>query len=184
MRTFLSGKRNIALLSAFCFFLSVIEYMIPKPLPYMRIGLANLPVMLAIDILPFPAFFILVCIKILGQAIITGTLFSYIFVFSLTGTLSSALLMYGLRRILGRDRVTFIGISTAGAMIFNLSQLTLAYLLIFRENVRYIAPAFFTAGLVTGIILGVICEIFTMRSRYYYEQLMERVYEKRENIRR
>jgi len=33
-----------ALLAAFCFFLSTIEYMLPKPMPFMRLGIANLPI--------------------------------------------------------------------------------------------------------------------------------------------
>jgi heptaprenyl diphosphate synthase len=72
-------RKNLALLGAFCLFLSTIEYMIPKPLPFMRIGIANLPLMLALDIFPFHIFLALIAIKVLGQALITGTLFSYIF---------------------------------------------------------------------------------------------------------
>jgi len=160
-------RKTLALLGAFCLFLSTIEYMIPKPLPFMRIGLANLPLMLALDIFPFPTFLVLVGIKVLGQALITGTLFSYIFLFSLAGTSLAALSMYGLRRLLGRDRITFIGLGTAGAMMSNLSQLALAWFFIFRDNVRYIAPPFLAAGLVTGIALGVFCEVFAGRSRWY-----------------
>ncbi|MCL2213731.1 MAG: Gx transporter family protein [Treponema sp.] len=167
-------RRQLALLGAFCLFLSAVEYMIPKPLPFLRIGLANLPIMLACDIFPFSSFMILVCIKIFGQALVTGTLFSYVFLFSLTGTLLSALVMFSLRRTLGHDRtqqssprITFIGIGTAGAVISNISQLALAYVFIFRENVRYIAPPFLAVGLVTGIALGVFCEVFAGRSLWY-----------------
>jgi len=160
-------RKTLAMLGAFCLFLSTIEYMIPKPLPFMRIGLANLPLMLALDIFPFPTFLVLVGIKVLGQALITGTLFSYVFLFSLAGTSLAALSMYGLRRLLGQDRVTFIGVGTLGAMMSNVSQLTLAWVFIFRDNVRYIAPPFLAAGLVTGIALGVFCEVFASRSRWY-----------------
>jgi len=164
-----SIARNIAMLGACCLFLSAVEYMIPKPLPFMRIGLANLPLMLALDIFPFRSFFILVCIKVFGQAIITGTLFSYVFLFSVTGTFLSAVSMYALRRFLGRDRITFVGIGTAGAMISNAAQLALAQVFIFQENTRYIAPVFLAAGLVTGIALGVFCEIFSGKSQWYSE---------------
>ena len=71
---------------ALCFFLSTIEYMIPKPLPFLRLGLANIPILLAIDILPLPAYSVLVLLKILGQGLIGGTLFSYIFLFSAAGS--------------------------------------------------------------------------------------------------
>jgi len=160
-------RKNLALLGAFCLFLSTIEFMIPKPMPFMRIGIANLPLMLALDIFPFPTFLVLVGIKVLGQALITGTLFSYIFLFSLAGTFFAAVSMYALRRLLGPGRVTFIGVGTLGAMMSNISQLALAWFFLFGSSVRFIAPPFLGAGLVTGIALGVFCEVFTRRSSWY-----------------
>jgi len=172
-------SKELVILGAFCLFLSAVEYMIPKPLPFFRIGLANLPLMLAIDIFPLPSFLVLICIKVFGQALITGTLFSYIFLFSVTGTFLSALLMYFLRRALKKERVTFIGVGTLGAVVSNLSQVSLAYFFIFKENVFYIAPAFLTAGLVTGIALGVFCEVFANKSKWYEEKIRD----KKEEIR-
>jgi heptaprenyl diphosphate synthase len=160
-------RKTLALLGAFCLFLSTIEYMIPKPLPFMRIGIANLPLMLALDIFPFHVFLVLIAIKVLGQALITGTLFSYIFLFSLAGTFFSAVAMYGLRRLAGRNRIGFIGTGTAGAMISNITQLALAWIFVFRDNVRYIAPPFLAAGVITGVLLGLFCEYFTGRSQWY-----------------
>ena len=160
-------RKTIALLGAFCLFLSTVEYMIPKPLPFMRIGIANLPLMLALDIFPFPVFMVLVAIKVLGQALITGTLFSYIFLFSLAGTTLSAVSMYALRRLLGPGRITFVGVGTAGAMMSNISQMALAWFFIFRDSVRYIAPPFLGAGLITGIALGLFCEVFIRRSQWH-----------------
>ena len=160
-------RKTIALLGAFCLFLSTIEYMIPKPMPFMRIGIANLPLMLALDIFPFRAFLVLVAIKIFGQAIITGTLFSYIFLFSLAGTFLSALSMYAVRRFLGRNRVGFIGVGVTGAMMSNITQLALARIFIFGDSVRFIAPPFLAAGVITGVAMGIFCEHFASRSKWY-----------------
>jgi heptaprenyl diphosphate synthase len=160
-------RKTLALLGAFCLFLSTIEYMIPKPLPFMRIGIANLPLMLALDIFPLRVFLVLIATKVLGQALITGTLFSYVFLFSLAGTFFSALSMYGLRRLLGRSRISFIGVGTAGAMVSNTIQLILAWVFILRDNVQYIAPPFLATGVITGVALGFFCEYFTGRSRWY-----------------
>jgi len=140
--------------------------MIPKPLPFMRIGIANLPLMLALNIFPFSAFMVLAGIKVAGQALITGTLFSFVFFFSLAGTFMSALSMYALRRLF-KQRIGFIGIGTAGAMMSNITQLALAWVFIFRDSVRFIAPPFLAMGLLTGIALGVFCEAFTRRSQWY-----------------
>jgi heptaprenyl diphosphate synthase len=160
-------RNTTALLGAFCLFLSTIEYMIPTPLPFMRIGLANLPLILALDIFSFRSFAILTALKILGQALITGTLFSYVFLFSLAGTAASALSMFFLRRVLGEQRIGFTGLSVAGALVSNGIQLFLARLFIFGPGVRYIAPPFLAAGLVTGAALGIFCEYFTARSKWY-----------------
>ncbi|MCL2008764.1 MAG: Gx transporter family protein [Treponema sp.] len=163
-------SKNIALLGALCIFLSTIEYMIPKPMPFMRIGIANLPLMLALDILPVPSFLLLAGIKVIGQALITGTLFSFVFLFSLAGTFLSALSMYLLRRLIGRNRISFIGIGIAGAMMSNISQITLARIFIFGESAVLILPPFLAAGLITGISLGIFCEFFTGKSKWYAER--------------
>jgi heptaprenyl diphosphate synthase len=176
-----AGNRNswnpgaLALLGSFCLFLSAIEYLIPKPLPFMRIGLANLPLLLALDLFPPGPFALLVLIKISGQALITGSLFSYVFVFSLAGSSAAALIMYSLRRLLGKNRIGFTGVSIAGAMLSNLIQLVLARLFVFGEGVRFLAPLFLISGLVSGAALGLFCEAFAARSRWFRRALGEDV---------
>jgi heptaprenyl diphosphate synthase len=148
-------------------FLSAIEYLIPKPLPFMRIGLANLPLLLALDIFGPGEFFLLSLLKVLGQGIIGGTLFSYVFLFSLAGTFASAALMYLLRKLLGKKHLGFAGLGCAGAMASNGIQLVLARYLIFGASLRYLIPPFLASGFITGIILGLICEYFCRHSRWY-----------------
>jgi heptaprenyl diphosphate synthase len=141
--------------------------MIPKPLPFMRLGIANLPLMLALDIFPFGSFLLLTAIKVFGQAIITGTVFSYVFLFSLAGTAASALSMYLIRRLLGPKRISFIGVGAVGALLSNITQLALAWVFLFGQSARYIAPPFLAAGVLTGSALGLFCEYFTRRSKWY-----------------
>ena len=159
-------KSTVSLLGALSFFLSAIEFLFPKPLPFIRIGIANLPILLGLQILPFPAFMFLVFIKILGQALISGTLFSYVFIFSLGGTLTSALFMAGINKLLGKN-LSLMGISTAGAFASNIVQLYLAYVFIFGSSVRYMAAPVLALGLITGALLGYITEYFKMHSRWY-----------------
>jgi heptaprenyl diphosphate synthase len=157
-------------LGAFCLFLSTIEYLIPKPMPFMRIGLANLPLMLALDILPFGSFALLALIKVAGQGIVTGTLFSYILLFSLAGTFVSALSMYALRRLLGPALLSMAGISVLGALLSNGAQLVLARFFVFGPSVRYIAPPFLAMGIITGTALGLFCERFMEKSLWHKRQ--------------
>jgi len=118
------GTAALPTLAACCFLLSALEYLIPKPVPFMRLGLANLPLVLAAAALPPGPFMLLALLKAAGGALITGTLFSYVFLFSLAGALSAPA-MYLLRRAAPR-RLGFIGLSAAGALVSNAAQLALA----------------------------------------------------------
>jgi len=133
----------------------------------MRIGLANLPLLLALDIFGPGEFFLLALLKVLGQGIIGGTLFSYVFLFSLAGTFASAALMYLLRKCLGKKHLGFAGLGCAGAMASNGIQLVLARYLIFGASLRYLIPPFLASGFITGIALGLICAYFCRHSRWY-----------------
>jgi heptaprenyl diphosphate synthase len=159
-------ETDIALLGAFCLFLSAIEYLIPKPLPFMRIGLANLPLLLALRF-PFKTFFSLMLIKIFGQALISGTLFSYVFLFSFAGTIIAAPAMFFFRRIASPKKISFVGISITGAFLSNLTQLILARYFILGRGALYLAPVFLASGIVSGAALGIFCEIFSSQSQWY-----------------
>jgi heptaprenyl diphosphate synthase len=132
----------------------------------MRIGLANLPLLLGLEILSPENFVLLVLIKVLGQGIVSGALFSYVFLFSLAGTFCSAALMFSLRRLLGK-RIGFAGMGTAGAFLSNAVQLLLARFFVFGVNVAYLVPPFLVSGVVTGFTLGLFCENFCARSLWY-----------------
>jgi len=160
-------RRSLALLGSLCFFLSAVEYLIPKPLPFMRIGLANMPLLLALDIFGPGDFFLLLLLKILGQGIIGGMIFSHVFLFSIAGTLSSGLVMFTLRLLLGKKYLGFAGLGCAGAMASNCAQLLLARYLIFGPALRYLAAPFLASGFVTGVTLGLICEYFCRHSLWY-----------------
>ena len=155
-----------ALLGAFCFFLSALEYMVPKPLPFMRLGIANLPILLAADLLPLPWYLALALVKVFGMSIISGSLFSYIALFSLAGTLTAALAMWFARKAMGRW-VSAVGVSIVGAVASNAIQMGIASLVVFGDAVRLLAPAFLVSGLVTGGLLGIFAEMFAAKSEWY-----------------
>lgn len=155
-----------AFLGAFCFFLSAIEYMLPKPLPFMRLGIANLPILLAVDLLPFPWFLTLAVVKVIGMSVISGSLFSFVALFSLVGTLTAALVMWTARK-LGGKFISQIGVSILGAMTSNAIQIFIARYLVFGQAAWLIAPVFLVMGLATGLALGLFAERFARGSKWY-----------------
>ena len=157
---------HIAILAAFSLFLSTVEYMIPKPVPFMRIGLANLPIIIGLSLFSLPELLLLTLLKIVGQGLVNGTLFSYIFLFSAGGSLASMLVMYAVYTLLGRF-TSYIGISIAGAIVSNIVQLLLAHFILFGSSIWMIAPPFLLMGFITSIFLGIFANVFTGKSRWY-----------------
>lgn len=166
MRELTKSAETTALLAAFALFLSTIEYLIPKPLPFIRLGLANLPVIISLYILTPKYTFLLIALKIAGQGLVNGTVFSYIFLFSAAGSLTSGTVMIGIK-MLGRKWISPVGISAAGALGSNLMQLLLARLVVIGPGAVLIAPPFLAVGLVSSVLLGMFAAAFRRHSRWF-----------------
>ncbi len=167
---------RLAILGALSLFLSTVEYLFPRPIPFMRLGLANLPVILCLDILedkkkgvpgiPMAGYFLLILLKVLGQGMVNGTMASYVFLFSLVGSFSSGLIMLGAWRFL-RPGITFLGISVLGALISNMSQITLSIVFIFGPSAWRILPLFLGIGLGSGVLIGLFAQRFSEKSLWW-----------------
>ncbi|GAB1456074.1 hypothetical protein MASR2M48_13810 [Spirochaetota bacterium] len=156
-----------AFLAALAFFLSTVEYMLPRPIPFMRLGLANLPILIAVDLLPFGAYMALALVKVVGMSVLTGSLFTYVALFSLAGTMTSALVMRGLRAVAGPRKLSYIGLCVAGAVASNMAQVALARVFVFGPSARFMAPAFLALGLLSGLSLGAFTQLFCSGSSWY-----------------
>ena len=155
----------VAFLAALCLFFSMLEYLLPKPVPFFRLGLANLPILLALDLLMPGELFLLVAVKAVGQGVINGTLASYVFLFSAAGSVASAVVMFVAHRVLNR-RITLVGISLLGALASNAVQISLSVTLIFGSSAWVIAPLFGAIGTVSGLVVGLFAERFRVRSTW------------------
>jgi len=149
-------------------FLSTLECAIPKPIPFLRIGLANFPILIALDSMNIWHIILLATLKVIVQGIISGTIFSYISIFSIAGTLSSTLVMLLLHRaFFHRGLISYCGISISGAIANNLAQIAVSYLILFGKNTFYIAPVLLVCSLITSPILGLFTTKFVENSRFF-----------------
>ncbi len=174
-------RKLLAFLSAACLFLSAVEYSIPKPLPFLRLGLANLPLVIALHFLDAKNYLILIVLKILGQNLISGTLFSYVCVFSICGSFASGIGMLILyKAFFRRGLISNTGISIGGSLLNSLAQLAVANLILFpgTDAAKFIAPVLLGSSLVTGILLGLFAEKFYSSSEFVRLVKSERQVEK------
>lgn len=159
---------KIAFFSALCFFLSAVEYAVPKPLPFFKIGFANLPILISLSVLKKKETLLLVFLKIFLQAVVSGTLFSYVFIFSFAGSVASGLSMM-LAYFIFRSKISFIGVSICGGLANNVAQIFLAGIFIFGSNVKFIAPPMLSVSFCTSLALGIFSEKFCRKSVWFNE---------------
>ncbi len=156
----------VAFMGALCLFFSTIEYLFPKPFPFFRLGLANLPILLALDLFSPGYVLLLVLLKVVGQGLVGGTLASYVFLFSIAGSFASAFVMLAVYRA-GRRWISLIGVSLFGSLASNLVQVTLSVTFIFGQSAWVIAPPFLGLGVASGLVVGLFAQRFRTRSTWF-----------------
>ncbi|MBS3741626.1 MAG: Gx transporter family protein [Candidatus Cloacimonetes bacterium] len=152
------APNKISILAAFSILavaLFTLENFLPRPLPFLKIGLANVFVLLILWQLDFLSALIVSLIKVVLGSFISGLILTPLILFSLGGTIFSLVAMYMAIKI--KIRFSIIGISIIGAVIHNLSQLCLAYFILFpNTKLFYFLPLLLATGLGAGIITGAV----------------------------
>lgn len=153
------GKsRRIAFLAALIAIGSamwVIEEFIPRPLPWVKPGLANVSTIIAIYILSPADGLIVAVLRVLIGALLLGRLGSVGFIISISAAATSAIAM-----ILAKwSKLPFsiFGISLFGALFHGVTQLAVAgYLVYSFRAVWYFTPWVLFPSIATGILVAYI----------------------------
>ncbi len=152
LRSGLKKRVLLALLVALAAALSGLERLIPAPLPWMKIGLANAVTLLALLLFGFREALAVTVGRVLLVALVLGGLMSPTFVLSLGGGLASAAVM-GLLLLTGA--FSPFGLSVAGSFIHTLTQFGLLSILLVKDaSVLRLAPPFLLLSLLTGAFVG------------------------------
>ncbi|MCF7928921.1 MAG: Gx transporter family protein [Spirochaetales bacterium] len=170
---------RIAVLAGLALALSALEYVIPKPIPFIRIGFANLPILLALDFLRPRQIFLLMLLKVLGHGLLHGTLFSYVILFSLCGSFISVLVMLAVHTAF-RPRISLVGVGLFGALASNGTQLILARFVLFGSGAWLIGPPLLAVGSVSGFSLGLFAQYVRTHSAWFRLQAGEEAGEEAE----
>ncbi len=141
-----------AILAAMAMIFSYIEALIPLPVPIpgIKLGLANLVIIIAIYRLGFKYAFVINCIRIL----IAGLLFTGLFgaIYSFAGGVLSIIIMYLLYRT---KLFSMVGVSMAGGVAHNLGQLITACLIMSSVKLMSCFAVLLFSGMISGILIGI-----------------------------
>lgn len=132
--------------------LFIFENYLPRPVPWMKLGLANIVTIIALYWLDWKAAVIVTLFRILIGSFFTGNLFTPGFFLSISGGIFAVTAM-GIFFHLGIFGI--ISVSITGAIFHNVGQLLFAIYILFKNSVIwYLLPVLFLAGLITGFIVG------------------------------
>ena len=150
----------IGMLIALAFVLSYVEAMIPISLgvPGVKIGLANLVVIVAIYTLGNKEAFILSMIRIVLVAFTFGSFASMMY--SLAGGMLSFLVMILFKKL---NIFSMRGVSVLGGISHNIGQIGVAILIVENGKLIFYLPVLLISGVLSGIVIGVVAAIITKR---------------------
>lgn len=145
----------IGMLTAYAMILSYIESLIPFffGIPGMKLGLANLAVVISLYLLDEKAAVLINGIRIF----LSGVLFSNLFAigYSLFGAIFSFAVMLLLKRF---GQFSVLGVSVAGGVFHNVGQIIMAVLVFKSLAVVYYLPPLILCGIITGAGIGLLSE--------------------------
>lgn len=140
-----NNKNRIAYLGALTLLFSYAEMLLPRFIPFFRLGLGNIAILLAFD-LSFPSFLLLTAIKAITSCLMSGTLFSPFFLISLGQSVVSGIVMYFLafgNKKTGDRLLSIYGISIAGSAVSAFIQIILSSLYLGSGTNALLGPMLF-----------------------------------------
>lgn len=154
---------RVGVLAALALVLSYAETFIPLPVPVagVKLGLANIIVLIALKAFDLKGAACIALIKVLAAGFLFGS--PLMMAYSALGTLLAFLFMAALVRVRG---LSVVLIAVVGAIMHNVGQLAVAMLVLRTALVWYTLPFLALAACITGALSGMV-------ARYLLEHHIE-----------
>ncbi len=149
----------LGLMTTLAVIMGYVEFLIPFvfPVPGVKLGLANVVIVFVLYRYGLRWALTVSVVRILIIGLLIGNVFGIFY--SLLGTILSLPLMALLKN---KSAFSVIGVSAAGAALFNTGQIAAAMIVAGPVMIRYL-PVLLIAGDVTGIIIGSIDSLVMKR---------------------
>lgn len=154
---------HLATYAAMATVLFVVERLIPNPLPWVRLGLANGVILVVLFRHgALAALWVQLARLILG-AVFAGAFLGPSFLLALMGGLGGWLVMATAKRLLGR-RLSLLGISVLGATAHVVAQLlVVAWVFGAGRGIFSLLPMFLSVALISGACIGLVAQVLLLR---------------------
>lgn len=145
---------------ALAFTFSYLESLIPINfgIPGVKLGLANLVVVVTMYVMSPKTAFPIAVIRIVLAGLTFGN--AYSLAYSLAGGLLSFAVMVLAKK---SNRLSVIGVSMLGGISHNIGQIAVAAFVMGTYRIAYYLPVLLIAGMITGLLLGVAARLIIDR---------------------
>ncbi len=153
-----SAGRRVAflgLMSAVALILFVFEAAVPRPLPWMKLGLGNAAVLATLLLFGGAPAIAVGAVKVLVGGLLIGGLAGPASVIGGSAALTSLATMIGLHRFLPR-LLSPVGLSVAGAVVHQATQLLVAEIYLAQAGLLRLLPLFLVGGVLSGAMTGLV----------------------------
>jgi heptaprenyl diphosphate synthase len=158
----------LALFTAFAIVLSYIESFLPvMGIPGVKLGLANLAVVLTMYLLGLKEAFLLNVIRIILIGAMFGNLSGILF--SIAGATVSFFVMAVLKIT---NKFSVISVGVVGGVFHNIGQIVVAAWVVDTFNIIVYIPVLIFSGIITGTLIGLLAQMIYTRTKKNFDELL------------
>lgn len=144
---------------ALAFTFSYLESLIPFNfgIPGVKLGLANLVVVIALYTMKPSEAFSIVLIRVFLAGLTFGN--AYSIAYSLCG----GILSFAVMLLVKKTKLSVIGVSMLGGVCHNIGQIIVAAIVMNTKRIAYYLPVLLVAGVATGLLIGIVSKLTVER---------------------
>lgn len=140
-------------------------------IPGVKLGISNLVVIIILLNFGFKEALFLGLVKSLINGIaFTGLVSS---IYSIAGIILSVTVMFYLKKLYVKDKLSVIGISVGGSAVFNVGQLIVASMLFKSFIPMYYLSYYLIISVLTGIVTGIVARIIIEKGVAFNEKIQK-----------
>jgi heptaprenyl diphosphate synthase len=163
-------RKKVAYLGVFlalALVFSYVESLIPFyfGVPGIKLGLANIVMVILLYCMGAKEAFGVSVARVLLAGFLFGNLYSILY--SLAGALLSLAVMYLLKKT---AKFHILSVSAVGGVCHNIGQLIVAIITVENYRIAFYFPVLLIAGIVTGILIGIVAQEIVLRIRKFFEE--------------
>ncbi len=160
-RAALRRRTELGLLTAASLVLFVFESFLPSPVPWLKIGLANIVTVTVLARDGFRAALAVTLVRVVIGSLLLGSFLSPAFLLSLSGALVALAAMAAARAAAPR-LLSVVGVSIVGAVGHNVGQLAVVAVLFLRaREVFHLLPYLTLSATLVGVLTGLSARALT-----------------------